>query len=389
MANPSRRSSRVLLPSDEPTGLVVPRSLSDLILPATQPTPIHYIPGYPRAADRQLATVQQNNWVPGRDGAPLVMYDTGLTADGERAASILFDRPEDYRFRRPKQTVEEHHFERFLADWRRGIENLPLEYRRGADPPDFEVQVEGQRVGVDLTHLVLEEQVAKHALFRDNIKSAILQEGPAAFRQLRGLIVYLSLNEDAERRMRAAAPACIEALRSLDPVPPRMRNDPQADLPYVFFDEGSATTGVLRRPAAGAFFGLMGFEVALTGGPLVRYDEAVGMVQRLVTQHDKPGVDILNVAIMAPVAAGFVFASDGVPMHLIVERAEELRLDAEHLRSVYFHTWLNRSIYVVYTRHKGLYELAEGEDPFPVAVRTLRYFGDPGDAPQEGESSPD
>jgi hypothetical protein len=340
--------------------------------------PTHYfvIPEH----HERLARVDKNNWFPSGDGGPLSIFDTGWMDDGERAAEIVIERPEEYRLRRPKQTIEEHHLLRFKADWRREYGEDPFSsYTRGGDPPDFQVEVGGQRAGMDVTQLLLQDEVARQAQFRQ-VKSALMMVGPAAFRHLRGLIVYLALNEEAERNMRQVAPQCVGALRALTPKRSREPNDPEAGHAFVEFEHGVLTSGRLLTPAAGAFYGHMGFELALMGGPVVRQHEAWDLLERLIYQHDKPGVDNLLVPVMAPAPDGYVYSTGGALFDLIfyMTQNEGGLFNGHHIRLVMFHLWPHRAVFALFSLYSGMRVLVEGhdiEETVPRPLREFRYAG--------------
>jgi hypothetical protein len=94
-------------------GLILRASPSDLVRlgRVTQP-PQHLFLGW---GDSELAVTDDVHYIPNRDGGPSLAFNTGTDANGDRAAVIVIDRPEDYRFRRPKETVEGHHLQRFAA----------------------------------------------------------------------------------------------------------------------------------------------------------------------------------------------------------------------------------------------------------------------------------
>lgn len=381
------RETDIFIPGQGEAGLIRPRLASELIVPPAPRLPTHYF--VPSHHQQNLARIDKNNWYPGLDGAPLCIFNTGWTDDGERAAEVVIDRPEEYRLRRPKETIEEHHLMRFVADWRREHREDPFRYARGADPPDFELNLGDHRAGLDVTQLLLQDLVARQAAFR-HIKTAILLEGPASFRHLQGLIVYLTLEVDAERRMRHVAPACVQALRSLSPNRSLDPDDPGAGQGLVEFEHGVATTGWLLKPSSGAFFGLMRFELALVGGPLVKQQEAWEMLERLIAQHDKPGVDNLLMPVMAPAADGYVYSSGGAVFSLLYEKFqnEEAVFEAQHVNAVFMHLWPHRAIVALFQGHphfRAMTRLEPIEDLTSPLLRNFRFVSpDPDQTSSEG-----
>jgi hypothetical protein len=346
------------------SGLILRASPSDLVHlgRVTQP-PQHLFLGW---GDSELAVTDDTHYIPNRDGGPSLAFNTGTDANGDRAAIIVIDRPEDYRFRRPKETVEEHHLQRFATDWQQGRGDRFFDiYTRGGDPPDFAIEASGERRGLDITQLLLQDQVARQAAFRQ-IKSALTLEGPRQFRHLLGLIAYVGLTPDAQRDVVGVAEACIAALKTLEPKWRRDPSDPESGWSGTSFVEGTITTGRVVHPPRGSFYGLMGFDLALTAPRLVTRDEAWDVLQRLVTKHDVPGVDELLIPITAPVADGHVYFSDAVLARFAFEKARDDAsvLQANYVQRVFLHGWIDRSIMAFRPGVEYWETIVSGEDPF-------------------------
>jgi hypothetical protein len=330
--------------------------------------------------------VEERVWAPSQDGAPSLTALLGAYPGGEKLAVVLMDRPSSFRSRRAKQTMEEHHLERFIADYRRGAGESPFEsHRRGADPPDFVVVADDRERGLEVTQFVFQEQVEAHAAFRE-IRSAVVARGPHRFRQLRGQIVYVGVGSRALGRVGDLADGIPDALERLNSQMGAGRLVTGADGPPPFeaFEGGVLMAGQLWQASGGSFYGLMGFELALCHPTAIYEEEAWRRLQALVAAHDKPGVEALLVAICAPVADGLAFHSDAV-VAMLVERASQ-PLEAKHIELIFFHTWLTRRVELAVPGEVRWTTIAAGEHPWTEDLDGAEFWPAPDDWDERPEA---
>jgi hypothetical protein len=298
---------------------------------------------YMVSVDRQLSLAH-------RAGFSMVSACAGLDAEGSRLALIFREYPEPVRFRRRKAVAEEHHVDRFIADYRRGVGSDPFEHaRRGPDPPDFIVTAEGTEIGLDVTHLVLRERVEAHEGLQE-LRQAAQMRGPNAFRRLQGHVVYVAL-ASRDYHWKPMIEKTLDAIETLDPRPrPKGMWDPDRPgeprkLATIGDSEGRVSAGVLQEIAPSPFYGRMGFELIQCQPTVLYSDDAWRRFQRLVSDHDKPGIDWLLITAGAPVGSGYAFPSDIVTALLVFEQASAGKaLEADHIQKVYVHAWPFRSI---------------------------------------------
>jgi hypothetical protein len=299
---------------------------------------------------RYMASVEQQMNLTHSAGFSFVSACAGTDADGRRLALIFQEYPEPVRFRRQKAVAEEHHVDRFIADYRHAVGSDPFEHvRRGPDPPDFSVSVDGTDIGLDVTHLVLRERVEAHEGLQE-LRQAAQIRGAKTFRHLRGHVVYVAL-VSREYRWKPMIEKTLDAIELLDPRPrpknmwdPDRPGDPQK-IATIGDNEGWVSAGSLNRVAPGPFYGQMGFDLIQCQSTVLYADDAWNMFQRLVSDHDKPGIDRLLVTVAAPVGGGYAFPSGIVTGELVTERAEAGNaLEADHIQQVYLHCWPLRSI---------------------------------------------
>ncbi len=292
--------SRHLLPPSKPPG-------------EPRPEPQHIVP-YVLADD---VTPEQALMVPNLDGAPSLLAFLGKGAGGRKLAAVVFERPQHFRFRRAKVTVEEHQLERFLSDHRRATGGAPFDsFRRGSDPPDFYVTDGESESGLDATQLVLPERVAAHDAFK-RLRSAVIGLGPNRFRHLRGHVVYVGLDEKGQKRIGGWVDRVLEALQGLvEPLP----------------------------------------------APVPKRGDDGSIEQELVEKHDKPHTQFLLIPVGAPLAAGEGFFSDIIPLGLAQEAGRIVA--AMHIRVIYVHVWQTRWILAIRPGTAEWDEVAPAESPF-------------------------
>jgi hypothetical protein len=340
-----------------------------MAMPESSPRePRHLIPF---VMPEEVAEIDLNLRIPGRDGAPTLLWYLGRDAGDRPLAAVVFERPDHLRFRKDRSTVEEHHLERFLIDYRRGVGPPPIEaYRKGSNPPDFAVTINGAKRGLDITQFVVEERVAAFAAFRD-VRSAAIQRGPKRFRHLAGQIVYVAMPRAEQRDIRGSAAQILDAVESLKP--PARFNPQEPNWATAEFDGGYVTAGPLERAAGGAFYGLMGFELALTYSSVIYQADAWATLQRLVKQHDKPEIDVLLIVATAPVLDGFAFPSDGAAAFLALLATDRgASFEARYIREVYVHLWTPRAIYRLIPGQVGKEYLCE-DIPFDHDLQRFHF----------------
>jgi hypothetical protein len=303
-----------------------------------------FLGGIPMSVPKALATGTHNpltfrdHWGENR----LLAY-LGEDVEGDRVGAISFEWPELIPPQR-KTAMEQLHLERFLLDHERGVGGKPFTFwRRGPEDrhPDFLVRgEEGEESGLDVTQLVLPDRVEAHNAFQ-RLRSAVLQRPRRTFRSLRGLMVWVALRDEVQDSITASVANAMEALVDVG-----ASDDPP---PYAAgFGTGMLSTTVLRAaPRGSSFYGVMGFELALSFGSAIYRDEAWQELQRLVTRKDQAGTHRLVVSFCAPVRDGFVFPSDVVTAALIEEASETASLVAKNIREVYLHAWHTRSIHLL------------------------------------------
>src|SRR5205085_10296975 len=113
-----------------------------------------YVPGAPPGPDHPLivfrpfevVTEDGPVWMGSDYGYPSLAGIAGRTASGEPIEVISYEWAEPIRSAHDRERTEEHHLERFNADYLRGLGKPAFDcFTRGGEPPDFVIESEGTR----------------------------------------------------------------------------------------------------------------------------------------------------------------------------------------------------------------------------------------------------
>jgi hypothetical protein len=156
----------------------------------------------------------------------------------------------------------------------------------------------------------------------------------------------------------------VRELKSVVPVDPLYSEPPSRSTRRSFISSPVArssqlpSTRIPVRPSTD----FTGFELGFAFATVIRQGEAWDRTQRLVTAHDRSGVDELIISAGAPTKQGLAFPSDGVLASLVLSAAEERALEATHIRRIFVHAWQGRGIAALTPNETGV-ELVCGEMP--------------------------
>jgi hypothetical protein len=300
-------------------------------------------------------------------GDPSIVGAFGEDADGRRGLLVLVENPERFRALPRKQSKEQLHLDRFDADvrWGFGGDLIFDGARPGPDPPDFLVQTGEGEVGLEVTQFVLEDRAAAHAASR-RLQAIALTRGPRRFRHLRGHVCYVAFDDrPLPPRDSSAWEAAVDALeRVRPPSPPPKTMDEFAPEAIEPFEGGVISACPLMGPTRrSAFYNVVGFELSFPWASVIYEDDAFSRLQRLVTQHDQPGVIHLVVSISAPVVDGWAYPSDGQAAALAQGVARTKALSARHIELIWLHYWPTRTINLIVANSPGLQNMCEEEAP--------------------------
>jgi hypothetical protein len=257
---------------------------------------------------------------------------------------------------RKKEEMERLHLDQFCTDHLLATGNLPYDdIARGSEGVDFTATdvSSGERVGIDLAQFVVEERRTAAALF-GRVIDAALERPRRDFSRLAGMVVYMWFrSRDGQPSLppRAAEAQAAEAIvTALAQYVPDVRATeiPSGEVPQQAPDLGIAQTdfgcsfyAVPMRGAAPAsrFFATTGFELALAFQTLVTHADALRTLEKVISDHDRAGVDHLLVTAGAPDVRGATFTSEQFILDFLIEQGLVLTSARQHLRKVALHVW--------------------------------------------------
>jgi hypothetical protein len=308
---------------------------------------------------------------PLRSGAPTLLAMYGHYAEDDEAIWVVaFEWPEPYTPTREKTSKERQHLNRFAVDFERARGHAPYAaVNPGPDPPDFVCETAGgNRVGVELTQLMLEDRVAASAQF-DRVRQAVMAANGYAYRKLQGHVVYIAFEEGDEPVGRpplgkSDLARVAEELKQLEPYVHAGGDLPETLDPGVVreFPGGRMMTAPLASETGSAFSRLMGFDLALAYATTIEQSSVWDRFAALINRHDQAGVDEIIVSACAPIATGFAFPSDAIVAGAIARQAELAALEAAHVSRVYVHVWDGAAIFLLVPGRLGAEQIA-GEIP--------------------------
>lgn len=217
------------------------------------------------------------------------------------------------------------------------------EIRPGGDPPDCSVVTDDGLLGVESTALAVEDRRGAYALFR-NLRRQIMMQDPRLFAKLARQMVYIWFGDEAGTRIE-------RPFRKSDdgyaPEPQRMWHPggpAPAQLPELPIADTAGHAKFYAVPFAGAapssmMFTVHGFELGMAYTSLITTSAAWQVVQKLVDDHDKPGVDVLLITVGAPDQRGDVYPAEEGLAGFLLDNPGALSRKPDHIKTVWLHSW--------------------------------------------------
>jgi len=277
----------------------------------------------------------------------------GLPGDGGLQVLVTYEWPVPY-FNSvtllPKPDLESLHVARFQCDVQLASGDLPFTVLgRGDEPPDFIVSgARDRELGLECTVLADSNRRTVEGLF-SRIRQRLIQESRVGWKHLAGhVIVAWFVKEDSlvpdQLPHRFSDDKAIEALvEKIKGLRPGRTGDPlgqPSDYAQRLQEMGVVTSGfgclfyILPMHEAVPttdFFTRTGFELACLYESLHTATTIIKEIDRLVHQHDKPGVDWLLITVSGPRRDGLshptemAFANAFIHSGLPVARPRHIR----------------------------------------------------------------
>jgi hypothetical protein len=228
---------------------------------------------------------------------------------------------------------------------------------RGADPPDFIVNDNGNELGVELTSYTSAQRRQAHAEFR-RVRADLLRVGPAKFEHLSGHLLYYWSHESLRPGSlvhRSDRSSIVDGL-SVYRIAPPVLGSPAEPFRQVLPDPHAGNAEPWRYLATrwegppSEFFKIMGFDIGLCIESAHTATGATKELARLISIHDKHGCDTLVVQVGAPDTAGMTYATDEVIAELAIGQLRTNGVVAKHISTVLIHFWRNGSFISVPVR---------------------------------------
>ncbi len=229
-----------------------------------------------------------------------------------------------------KSDLEHLHVARLQTDARLVLGHLPFVVAgRGAEPPDFLIELRKQQLGLECTVLADSRRRTIEGLF-SRIRQRLLEEPRKNLSHLAGHNViawFVGENSLAADRLphrandRDAIEALVKGLRHLRSGEHGQAVGPPSDYTAQLSRMGVVSSGygclfyaipMKAATPATSFFAHTGFELACLYESTHTATSLVGELDRLVRQHDQPGVDWLAVTISGPRRDGLMHPTETV-----------------------------------------------------------------------------
>jgi hypothetical protein len=315
---------------------------------------LHLLPTLiPKGMQATAMTVSMSPWL-----APAFSGVTGTTTDtASPALAVTFEWPMSWlrttspltKFDREWLFARRYSCDQALATGQHAFSDI----QPGDDPPDTIAQTAAGRIGVESTALTIQGRREAHGLFM-KLRQRLQASEPAAFAKLVGHLVYVWFEDPGvpgialphKRSDESALEALAAALAEYEPqtqqlwVPSGPLPQQAPDLPLAGTSAGAKFYAVPFMSAAPSsmLFSLAGFELGLALTTFLTAEEAWNEIERLVTEHDQPGVDLLLVTAGGPDANGNVFPVEEAVIDFIAAHPGRFSSRPDHINSVVMHS---------------------------------------------------
>jgi hypothetical protein len=260
-----------------------------------------------------------------------------------------------------KALLEWTHVQRFAADYRGviGSEVFAAIEPNPNDPPDFFATLpDGQRIGVELAAFAIEERRSAEALFR-NLRDKLVLQHRHRTGHLTGCTVIVWYGKDQNPNTRphkktddAAAEELIEALVAYRPDIEALRMEVASGMPLQMPSLGTETISAdatfyavpfLNAVPTGPFVSITGYNIVLAYTTVHTVASVTATLRRLVSEHDRKGVDTLLITSGAPDRTGAMYPLEQVISDFYLQHPVALQTD--HIDRVILHRWATGDAY--------------------------------------------
>ena len=236
--------------------------------------------------------------------------------------------------------------------------------------PDTTVTTDQGILGVESTSLTVEKRRGAYKLFQ-LLRRRILEQDPTAFANLVGHVIYVWFEDPNKPGMLlpfrknddAAVIELLQELASYKPKTDQMWTSggalPQQapPLPLASTQKGARFYAMPLASSAPStmLFTFTGFEIGFAYTSIITAKEAWQELQRLVDDHDQPGVDILLITAGGPDQNGLVFPAEEGLARFILDNPLGLPTAPKNIKRVLLHSWATGHAVGLYPKLTSLF----------------------------------
>jgi hypothetical protein len=254
-----------------------------------------------------------------------------------------------------KELIELMHVQRFAADCRSatGVELYAAIEGNREDPPDFFVTLgDGNRGGLECAAFSVEERRGAQALFM-NLRNKLVFQQRHRTGHLTGcsVIVWFGKEQSPDTRPPrktddVAAEELIEALSQYHPNVENLRTQFSSGMPPQMPPLGTSSTPrdatfyavpMINSIPVGPFASLSGYEIVLAYTTKHTASSVAAVIEKLVRDHDKEGVDTLLITSGGPDRHGVMHPMEQVISDFYLQNPLVLKTD--YISRVILHRW--------------------------------------------------
>lgn len=290
-----------------------------------------------------------------------------------------------------KADLEMLHLKKFCTDHLFAFGTRPFRtHTRGLDPPDYNVETSTGAQGLDCTQFAVGLRRNAFALFQQ-IRRIILNEpDPSKFQHLRGLAIAVvvpnvaGLGQELPLRV-PAHDELIDALANyrFKPETGQMQEDsslsPDLDVQNTIMGWRFYAMQLGTAFPCSEFLIQTGFELGFVYSTKHTPNNLWDETSRLLSKHDKEGVQNVLITAGGPDRWGFVYPSEYLLTDFMIRNCRAQQLTLNHIKHAILHKWGTGELVQIYPKVMTLfpgYSCGFAPSHFPLRGESVREVED-------------